>query len=331
VSRVRIGILVATAASVAAVWLWPAGAGAASPAATGWWSKTQSVPVPGVTVPAPPNVPNEGLYVANDPSGPTAISALRYPMEPNQTGGTLTLRTASGSSPVGVNVAACVVTGTWDQAANGGWASRPSYDCSEQVVGRAVDGGLQWDLSAVFSAFNPDFLDVALVPAGAAPFQVAFEKPGDAAFAPSTTVTPAPPPQPVPTGAPAPDPAPTPPAPVVQSPSRPRAVTPPPTPAQAVAAAPQQEAQPERSSGGARTRIEPTVAAGDQNERLWATVGLVLMGLAAFALSGRLPQIAWFRSKRLATAADAPPEPPPHHGGIGRFARPRQAPPTRLV
>src|SRR5204863_4745341 len=83
------GMALVFAGSAMAVAGWPVGAGADAPEASGYWTKAQASGAP-VTVPGSPTVPSGGLTVANDPSGPTAISAVRYPVAEGA-GGTLVL------------------------------------------------------------------------------------------------------------------------------------------------------------------------------------------------------------------------------------------------
>jgi hypothetical protein len=176
---VRVLGLGAALVTVAVGWL--AGPVAAdAPTQVGWWSRLN----PGLPVPVPvPVVPDGGLYVANDPSGPTAISALRYAAA-DGTPGTLTLQFAG--SPVGTPaIVACRVTSAWAPAAGGPMSQAPSYDCAEAVPGRvAADGtAVTWELPGSFATLGAT--EVALVPApDAGPFQAPFAKPSATSFVP---------------------------------------------------------------------------------------------------------------------------------------------------
>ncbi|MGH2684395.1 MAG: hypothetical protein ACRDJP_02895, partial [Actinomycetota bacterium] len=78
---------------------WVATATADAPTQAGWWFKLNAAPAepPAAPVPAPvpapvetptspPNVPEGGLYIANDPTGPTAIAAVQLLADPGATG-----------------------------------------------------------------------------------------------------------------------------------------------------------------------------------------------------------------------------------------------------
>lgn len=161
-------------------------AGADAPTETGWWSKLN----PGLPLPVPvPTVPEGGLYVANDPSGPTAVSALRYAAA-DGTPGTLTLQFAS--APTGTPaIAACRVTSAWAATVNGPMSQAPSYDCAEAVTGTIGADGVTvtWNLPASFATLGS--IDIALVPApGAGPFQAPFARPSPASFVPGAAPVP---------------------------------------------------------------------------------------------------------------------------------------------
>jgi hypothetical protein len=165
--------------------------------AHGWWNKAQALPAEGdptglgvttvPTVPAPPSVPEDGLYVSNDASGAAAIAAVRYGIgEP--AGGTLTLHLAEGSTLTGAEeIVACPAQGGFEPAQNGRWDAKPAYDEAQCTVeGVASDAG-DVVTFAVTSSFASSLGDVAVVvapkPGSATPFSLAFVAPTDADFA----------------------------------------------------------------------------------------------------------------------------------------------------
>lgn len=150
-----------------------------------------TIPDPPVTLPddggpgAPnPGVPEGGLWVANDPTGPVAISALRYRGDIGS--GELTLRFASGSTTVGP-VIACPALSTFEPVAGGAWRDRPAHDCDRlSLTGRlTTDGsGLSFTIPQGFLPFGERVLDIVVLPARTAgdPFSLYFEPPGEDSF-----------------------------------------------------------------------------------------------------------------------------------------------------
>jgi hypothetical protein len=183
---------VVTLASALFVLVGAVTASAASPTSVAWWSKL------GV---APPTVPPGGLFVGNDPLGPTALSAVR--VESNKDAVTLTLKVASGTLPPPsmTTIIACPIASPWQtpQGGHGDVTSAPQYDCSRFSKGMVAtdNNSISWLLPA---------LDVALVPdpkGQPVPFAVAFAPPdGNAVLlasgAPSAEATPRPPAAPAP-------------------------------------------------------------------------------------------------------------------------------------
>lgn len=169
----------------------------------GWWNKSQQVPAPveqapslapaplpvtEVTVPPPPSVPEEGLYVANESSGPAAISAVRY-TGGGSDGGTLTL-TLAGSPATGQEpLAACPSPGGFTPEQNGRWDARPEYDeatCTVDGVFSEDNATVTFTLDSTFVGTLGDLQAVIVPkPGAAAPFQLAFEKPTNESLVPS--------------------------------------------------------------------------------------------------------------------------------------------------
>jgi hypothetical protein len=162
------GVLLGPAASL---WLFAAPpAHAVENVETGvWWRNETGA----AAVPAPSRVPAGGLWVSSDPSGPSAISAIRFALSDFEGYPTVTLHIANlvaapatpataGSLPL----LACVVTTPWTAppTSPGVWSDRPTYDCTKG----STAGQLSPDHSTL--AFNLTNLpaersyDLALVP-----------------------------------------------------------------------------------------------------------------------------------------------------------------------
>jgi hypothetical protein len=178
--------------------LFPASARAetAGPERTGWWFAAQQLPAPAPPLPSPAAVPEGGLYVsyagdtrppvplgANLPfSGTVAYGAVRYVVRGGATG-TLTLKTATGSTALSASLQACTTAGSWAAAQAGPWYEQPGYDptaCTHGVV--ATDGfSVSFDIPPALT-FDGE-LDVAVAPLpGATPFSVIFDRPGNDSF-----------------------------------------------------------------------------------------------------------------------------------------------------
>lgn len=169
------------------------GADTSAPPEYGWWNKQQALPVQGdptglglttvPTVPAPPTVPADGLYVADDASGASAISAVRYQ---GGGGGTLTLALAGGTKLTGTEkLAACPLQGGFTPVQNGQWAARPGYDektCAVPGEANADGTAFTFQIPATFASALGD-VSVVIVPAAdATPFTLPFDKPTSDSF-----------------------------------------------------------------------------------------------------------------------------------------------------
>lgn len=170
--------------------------------ASGWWNRNQALPVQGdptglglttvPTVPAPATVPADGLSVANDSSGPSAIAAVRYVLD-GQAGGTLTLHLVSGSALTGTEaITACAVQGGFTAAQNGRWDSAPAYDPTSCIVDGVVSDdktSFSFEVPATFaSALGDISIVIAPQPGTATPFSLAFDKPANESFTVTTQV-----------------------------------------------------------------------------------------------------------------------------------------------
>jgi hypothetical protein len=173
-------------AAAAVLFVWPSGAGADSPSAQGWWFRPQQAGTP-VALPAPPVVPDKGLYVAQGPNGENlAIAAVDYAVS-EPVASTLMLTVASGGAGT-VAITACPASSGFKPVQAGAWSDAPGYNCTAA----AVEGAVAADGKTVAFALTPDFVtaggsavQAVLVPKpGSDPFQVPFEQPGDSSFTP---------------------------------------------------------------------------------------------------------------------------------------------------
>lgn len=173
------------------------GAGSDAEPEYGWWNKSQVLPVQGdigglgavtaPTIPAPATVPADGMQVASDGSGPSAIAAVRYQVA---AGGTMTLKVADGTKLTGTEqLVACPVQGGFTPAQNGRWDTKPAYDPTTCVVKGTVatDGtSFAFDVPATFASVLGD-VSIVIVPASVAtPFSVPFQKPTADSFVVTT-------------------------------------------------------------------------------------------------------------------------------------------------
>jgi hypothetical protein len=158
--------------------------------AAGWWWVAQGVAP--VAVPPPPTVPDDGLYVAGDPSGPQAMAAVRFDV-PAGSATVLTLRVAGATgTPV---VGACPTTSAWAPIQAGPWTDRPAFDCAAGAAVGTVSGDGTTITFDVAGLGRSKVLDLAILPgtdeAGrGALFSLALERPGPDAL----SVAAAPPP-----------------------------------------------------------------------------------------------------------------------------------------
>lgn len=155
---------------------------------------TIPLPVPPPTIPPPPvtlpddqgpgtenpTVPEGGLWVANDSTGPSALSALRYRGDIGTA--ELTLRFAPGSTTPGP-VVVCPALSEFEAGPSQAWPDRPAHDCQRlQLSGRLnIDGtGLLFTIPQSFSAFGERTLDIVVLPSPSSGdvFSLYFEKPG---------------------------------------------------------------------------------------------------------------------------------------------------------
>jgi hypothetical protein len=148
-----------------------------SPDVGWWWVGRAGGPVPLQLDPAP-SVPEGGLYVAVDPSGPSAVSAVRIRLEPDAADPVLTLDVSDSIGSPAVD--ACVATVAWTPVDGGVWDQRPKWDCARKVAGAVSADGSTVSF-ALASLVDDATIDVVLVPAApaedtpATAFSTAFE------------------------------------------------------------------------------------------------------------------------------------------------------------
>jgi hypothetical protein len=172
-------------AAIALLTLLPTPARAAAPIAVGWWEEAQQTPV-NPTLPAPPDVPPGGLFVANGAMGAVGISALRF-VSPGP--GTLRLQVAGNSPGAAVaTVDACLPLSAWKAEENGPWRDVPQYDCGNSVTGTVNGTTFEWKLPASHARSSGLQVVLAPHPGLGSPFQVGFEPPGSDAFSPAAGV-----------------------------------------------------------------------------------------------------------------------------------------------
>jgi hypothetical protein len=161
------------AAVIAPVALPLAAVGAAEELDHGWWWAGRPSETVLVALDPVPEVPEGGLYVSSDPSGPTGVSALRMELDDGAADLVLTLEIDdSVGTPL---IDACPASTSWKAADGGSWDQRPQPDCGRaRVTGEPSDDG-----SSLVFYLDPllqgSTLDIVLTPG----------KPSDAVVAPA--------------------------------------------------------------------------------------------------------------------------------------------------
>jgi hypothetical protein len=147
---------------------------AATPSSHGYWWRLQTGTGP--RLPAPPFVPEGGLWVANDSSGQQAISALRYRAPSGVEIRRLDLKVAQNSGQ-GALMLACSAREAWTAVQAGEWDTRPATRCDVAFVRGVLNGDI-WSFD-VRGLGRSGTLDVVILPPPGlqATFSVAFERP----------------------------------------------------------------------------------------------------------------------------------------------------------
>jgi hypothetical protein len=334
----------ATCALVAAALaLAPAPAFAAQDPTAGYWSRVHQVAAP-LPVPPPDRVPEGGAWVAQDPAGPVAVSAVRAEADPGNVVAGLRLAVADVVATPAVLV--CPTLDRWAPAQGGRLEAAPVADCTDAAEARVEQDVLVVDLPRALQAA---VLDVLLVPAKDARFSLTLERPTAASVQQAPVRPPGPRPVPPPAAAPAAptgtgdsgtaglgsgstffdsgalvDVADAPAAePLVPAPDLPESVAP---------AVPQPQAAPTLPLA-VDTRRSTVAAADDRTLALLSAVLLAMLGALALrlAMQPATPPRHLGGGARLARSGAAPAavmDSPAR--GVGRFRAPRARPPVRL-
>lgn len=320
-------LLAAVAALAGVVLLLTAPVAAEAADEVGWWYKARQGAIGELVTQRPPNVPEGGLYVAQDVE-PAAVAALRYQI-PGLESAVLQLTVAEGSTALGSEIVACPTFSSWSPVEGGRWTDRPLPQCDLLSIGGSVDTSgtvVTWVLPSTFGETGS--INLMLLPAeDAPPFQVAFKEPGETSLiasllpGPETTTT------------------------TFTAPPPPPSFEPPPVdgggftfvPPPSTEFSPPPPADVEVPTTTAATRPARNVAAPSLPVPESRTARIVAVGtllaLAAFLYwLGNQPVPAPRLLGALASSrAAAPSAAPPAVRGIGRFARPRSTPPERLA
>lgn len=309
VKRVIVGLL-------AAALMVPVGAWADEPSTYGWWFRLRSRQLanPLGAEPTHPGVGDDEVLVAKDlhPDEPLAIAGLTYTASAGPSA-TLELQVAPNSIVGTPLVAACPSTQAFLGEFPGRWEDRPPPDCDLSLASGELLGegeSMLFNLPSDFMVFT-EFWNIVLIPDPQAdPFEVVFERPGDASFVVNADSG-------LPPGAPGPRPPDPTPNPVEDVPVTVGVVpvlpsTPPPT------VAPSPAPEPTRAPVAQPARPAASVP-DDMSERVIAVLILAVLGAGVWA-------IATYDARRASAKAGG--------GivrGIGRFAKPRVGAPPRLV
>lgn len=303
-----------------------------------------TVPGPGEDTPNP-GVPEGGLWVANDLTGPRAVSALRF--QGDIGAGILRLDYAPGST-LAAPLAACPIVSDWTPVAGGAWENRPAEDCGRfRLTGRLVPDGtaIQFSIPQGFVPFGQRFLDIAIVPVPGSGevFDAYFEAPSADSFeviqaqVPPPSETTLPPPTNLPTTMPPATVA----RPSTGAGNAPAAV-PAPVVTRPIADTPEEIATGTTIVGGGTGGVIPTPVAEFVEPLTESRAGRILSVFLLLALAGGLFWLSSqpVRAPRLIGGAAAGggavpvsvpvPVEPATTRGIGRFRRDRTAPPERL-
>lgn len=182
-----LAVVVASVAVLGLTWLHSAGA--ATLVDDGWWDRNQ-----GLTIGAAAPPPEGALRVANDPQGPSAVAAVRYRLDAEESLPVLRLRVIGEAAGDNAGFEACATDGTWAAADGGSFDDRPADACDRgRVAGTVSDDGTTVTF-LVAPIANADAVDVVILPAPTAgdpvgdTFSVDFAAPTDEDLL--TTVTP---------------------------------------------------------------------------------------------------------------------------------------------
>lgn len=295
---------------------------------TGWWSRTRiGAPAP---TEAPDPVPEGGTWVARDPAGPVAVSALRVELADDVRATSIVLEVDSATGPVAVQV--CPTAARWPAVDGGPLEQAPAGECETA----SAEGGVEGEelVIALPDSTPAGPLDVVLLPGEGAAFSVTLKPATAASVTTESAAAPEPLPDPVlpPASSPAADSGPPPLQPAEAAPAAPpaapqqavadppllaEAALPPPTtgpPADVPGAAPPVVAGEPAGAAPPVTAVavEPQALSRPDDRRQAIPAALLLAGIAALAL--RLLQTS--------------PRPVQALGGAARSTARRAAPPA---
>lgn len=175
----RIAVLVLAVIGLQAA---PAYAAVGDPV-TGYWARTRLGPP--VPIEAPTPVPEGGTWVASDPSGPVAVSALRLPIDEDSMPTQLTLEIDRVQGTPAVRV--CPAVARWQPEQGGRIDNAPAHDCVVMLKTEVKDA----KLVATFPAgFAIGALDIVLTPDPGSVFSVTFKRATAASVTLQSTETP---------------------------------------------------------------------------------------------------------------------------------------------
>lgn len=178
----------AMALASGALFAWPHAASADAPSAYGWWYELNATSGLPAAPPAPPGVPQDGMYVANSVGGPSAISALSFTVSSGAATGPITLH-ITGSPTITSPPQACLATGSISSTEEGSWDQKPSYDCSTTVQGKV--NSAQTTVTFDSGPFLRNGMVSVVILAGGTADSIAFTKPGSDAMSISGAGAPA--------------------------------------------------------------------------------------------------------------------------------------------
>lgn len=151
---------------------WAAvGADAATVTQSGWWDRNANDLLPALDPP-----PDGALRVANDPTGASAIAAVRFQIEAAEGAPMLVLRVTGDPAPQTAGLVACPATSEWTTAAGAPMAEAPTYDCvAGAALGRVSGDGttVSFDLGQLVESGGVDVV-ISPAPTGESPLTDTF-------------------------------------------------------------------------------------------------------------------------------------------------------------
>lgn len=161
---------------------WTAAAvDAATVVDSGWWDRNANALLPQLDPP-----PDGALRVANDPTGASAIAAVRFQLDEGEDDPSLTLRVVGDPVPDGAAFVACPTTSEWTAASGAPLTEAPEADCEAGAALGLVAGdgtAVAFDLTQIAQLAQDAVVDVVIAPSptGESPvadtFAVDFEAP----------------------------------------------------------------------------------------------------------------------------------------------------------